>query len=109
AKNCANACMRPNGLHAVGNGVSLLPWMKITGVRCTGPAAPKPISGLPSDASSIAGKVAGSVVPTVPAAWASVQASVAAAARAARRIQERFMGRLLLLNGPALSVEEALD
>jgi hypothetical protein len=74
--------------------VSLLPWMKITGVRCTGPMAPKPTTGLPSDASSIVGKPAGKVLPTVPAACASVQASVAAAVIAARRIQQVFMRKV---------------
>ena len=40
----------------------------------TAPAAPKPISGLCSEVSSIAGNPSGSVVPTVPPACASVQA-----------------------------------
>jgi hypothetical protein len=31
----------------------LLPWRKITGVRRTGPEAPKPSTGVPSDASTI--------------------------------------------------------
>src|SRR5215472_10363513 len=60
--------MLPKGLHAVGNGVSLLPWRKMTGVRWTGPAAPKPITGTPSEMSMMTGKSAGSAVPTVPPA-----------------------------------------
>src|SRR5215470_3479092 len=60
--------MLPKGLHAVGNGVSLLPWMKMTCVRWTGPAAPKPMTGTPSDMSMMTGKSGGSAVPTVPPA-----------------------------------------
>ena len=37
----------------------MLPWRKITGVRVTGPAAPKPITGTPSEWSAITGKPAG--------------------------------------------------
>jgi hypothetical protein len=50
-------------LHAVGNGVSLLPCSRITGVRSTGPAPPNPITGTPRDASTIVGKPGGKVVP----------------------------------------------
>src|SRR5512143_4709 len=102
--------MRPNGLHAVGNGVSLLPWMKITGVRVSGPAAPKPISGLCNEVSSIAGKPSGSVLPTVPPAAASAQASAAAKPAANERIERVVIviasPRVM---APGSSREEAFD
>src|SRR6266850_6108416 len=64
--------MDPNGLQAVGNGVSLFPWRKITGTRSTRASLPpKPITGTPSDASMIRGKSAGKVVPTTPLGCAS--------------------------------------
>src|SRR5882724_2783819 len=64
--------MDPNGLQAVGNGVSLLPWRKITGTRSTRPSLPpKPITGFPSDASMIVGKSVGNFVPTTPLGCAS--------------------------------------
>jgi len=62
--------MWPKWLQAVGNGVSLLPWRKITGVRSTSPAAPNPSTGVPRDASEIVGNPAGNDVPTVPEAFA---------------------------------------
>src|SRR3981189_2269324 len=42
----------------------------MAGVCATGPAAPKPITGVPSDASVMTGNPAGNEVPTVPAATA---------------------------------------
>src|SRR5215467_7093660 len=83
AKNCANACTLPNGLHAVGNGVSLLPWRKMTGVRSTGPPAPNPMTGTSRDASRITGKSAGSEVPTAPPAPAPVARAKTTASQAA--------------------------
>src|SRR6267142_4315684 len=59
--------MYPKGLQVVGNGVSLLPWRKITGTRSTRPwLRPNPITGTPSDASTMRGKSAGNVVPKRP-------------------------------------------
>src|SRR4030095_5069392 len=86
--------MLPNGLHAVGNGVSLLPWRKMTGVRWTGPAAPKPMTGTPSETSMMTGKSGGSAVPTVPPAITRdtrtrPTASPAAIAAVATRARDR--------------------
>jgi hypothetical protein len=53
----------PYGLHAVGNGVSLFPWRKMTGGRRTRPDPPKPMTGSPVEASRISGKSSGNVVP----------------------------------------------
>jgi hypothetical protein len=78
-------------LQSVGNGVSLLPWRKITGVRRTGPAAPKPITGVPSEASTIVGKPAGNDVPTWSAARAAIGATSVATSTTAR-IPYRFIG-----------------
>jgi hypothetical protein len=63
------------------------PLGKITGVRVTGPAAPKPITGEPRDASVGTAKPGGNDVPTVVAAPARVAptASTAKAARKANR------------------------
>ena len=55
--------MPASPLQSVGNGVSLLPCRKITGVLWTGPEAPKPRTGVPSDVSTIVGKPAGNDVP----------------------------------------------
>src|SRR5436309_8227796 len=86
--------MLPKGLHAVGNGVSLLPWRKMTGVRWTGPAAPKPITGTPSETSMMTGKSGGSAVPTVPPAitrdtMTKTTVSPAAIAAVATRARDR--------------------
>ena len=62
--------------------MSLLPWSRITGVRCTGPAAPKPSTGTPSDASWITGNPAGNVVPTVAAVAVAAVAAASTAASA---------------------------
>src|SRR5262249_41713398 len=66
------------GLQAVGNGVSLFPCRKITGVRRTAPAPPKPMTGTPSEASTITGKPGGNDVPT----WGPAEATPASAASA---------------------------
>jgi hypothetical protein len=73
-------------LQTVGNGVSLFPWRKITGVCWSGPAAPKPITGVPSEPSGITGKPAGNDVPTDADAFApAASASTIAAARKSLR------------------------
>src|SRR5437763_9272846 len=76
--------MLPYGLHAVGNGVSLLPCRRMTGVCVIGPAAPKPITGAARDVSSITGKPDGKLLPTTPAACAPATAKNAATAAACR-------------------------
>src|ERR1700726_634867 len=56
--------VRPKGLQAVANGVSLLPWRKITGTCSTRPLSePKPITGLPRKKFWITRKWSGNVVP----------------------------------------------
>src|SRR4029450_9736205 len=80
--------MLPNGLHAVGNGVSLLPWRKMIGVRWTGPAAPKPMTGTPSETSMMTGKSGGSAVPTGPPGTRA-RVSPAATAAVATRARDR--------------------
>jgi hypothetical protein len=75
-------------LQTVGNGVSLLPCRKITGVWWIGPAAPKPMTGVPRDASVMTGKPVGNVVPTAAdAAGPSVSAATIAAAQNSIRLK----------------------
>src|SRR5206468_11933364 len=72
----------------------------MTGVRCTGPAAPKPSTGVPREASVITGKPAGSDVPTVADALAATEN--AAANRARTNIRFTVASKLRVGSGQLL-------
>src|SRR5712671_5215307 len=77
--------MYPKGLQRVGNGVSLLPWRKITGTCFTPPwSPPKPMTGTPRDRSMMRGKSAGNVVPTLPLGCGSAARAALTVYRATR-------------------------